>query len=43
MTAGEVLDAAHSFPFRLCVTPSKIGRLLLSRPIPTMRASPAEA
>ena len=42
MTAGEVLAAAHSFPFRPLRESSKIGRLLLSRRIPTMRAWPAE-
>jgi hypothetical protein len=42
MTAGEVLDAAHSFPFRPLREMLEAGRLSLSRRIQTTRAWPAE-
>ena len=38
MTVGEVLAVAHSLPFRPVRDASRIGRLSLSRRIPTMRA-----
>ena len=43
MTVGEVLPPRIRFRFAPCVRPLRIGRLLLSRRIPTMRAWPAEA
>ena len=39
MTVEVVLAAADLLPIRPCVRPLRIGRLLLSRRIPTMRAS----